>query len=337
MALVLPTQVYWFGPQAGGLGQRRPFDELPELLATPGGWVWLDVDEPGADLAELLRGPLFGCPPRAVKDSLLRNHVSRLKVGGDCLFVAAHKAHPGPRGHVHYLELDQFVSPRYLVTIHGPRNPLVPPEALLVETRDAAARVASGYWRPKSALELSHAIVALLTLNEECYVNELAERVGALEQRVMAQQEDRNPQAFLDELFQVRHVLLTIRTMTAQSSEIYARAMHLVQTDKAGTRLLADTRDQYLRLSRVTGSQLDFLLGVTEYYRARTDTKMTIAAERLAVIAAITLPVTAISSVVGMNVIVNDETQLPELAVLLAIMGALSLYLLRWARRQGWW
>ena len=34
---------------------------------------------------------------------------------------------------------------------------------------------------------------------------------------------------------------------------------------------------------------------------------MTIAAERFAVIAAITLPVTATSSVVGMNVIVNDQ------------------------------
>lgn len=337
MTTVLPTQVYWFGPQAGGLGELRPFDDLGELLSRPGGWVWLDVEEPDAQMADLLRGPLFGCPPRAVKDSLLRNHVSRLKVNGDCMFVAAHKAYPGARGHVHYLELDQFVSPRFLVTVHGPRNLLVPAEAMLVETREAAARVSTGYWRPRSPLELSHAIIALLTLNEEGFVNELAERVGALEQRVMAQEDDRNPQEFLDELFQVRHVLLTIRTMTSQSSEIYARAMHLVQADKAGTRLLADTRDQYLRLSRVTGSQLDFLLGVTDYYRARTDTKMTIAAERLAVIAAITLPVTAISSVMGMNVIVNDETHFAQLAVLLALMAGLSLYLLRWAKKQGWW
>jgi hypothetical protein len=36
---------------------------------------------------------------------------------------------------------------------------------------------------------------------------------------------------------------------------------------------------------------------------------MTIAAERLAVIAAITLPITSLSSVVGINVIVNDFTK----------------------------
>jgi magnesium transporter len=44
--------------------------------------------------------------------------------------------------------------------------------------------------------------------------------------------------------------------------------------------------------ARWTRAQMRFQQSVTEFYRARTDTKMTIAAERLAVIAAITLPIT---------------------------------------------
>jgi Mg2+ and Co2+ transporter CorA len=64
---------------------------------------------------------------------------------------------------------------------------------------------------------------------------------------------------------------------------------------------------------------------------------MTVAMERLAVIAAITLPITAIASVYGMNLIVNDETHVPQLVLVLAIMVGISLWLLRWARRQGWW
>ena len=78
-------------------------------------------------------------------------------------------------------------------------------------------------------------------------------------------------------------------------------------------------------------------MGVTEFYRARTDTKMTIAAERLAVIAAVTLPITATSSIMGMNVIVNESTHWTWLIILLAIMSAMSFVLLRWAKRQGWW
>jgi magnesium transporter len=64
---------------------------------------------------------------------------------------------------------------------------------------------------------------------------------------------------------------------------------------------------------------------------------MTIAAERLAVIAAITLPITSLSSVIGMNVIVNDSTRWIPLIILCLIMLAISLVLLRWTRKLGWW
>jgi magnesium transporter len=64
---------------------------------------------------------------------------------------------------------------------------------------------------------------------------------------------------------------------------------------------------------------------------------MTIAAERLAVIAAVTLPITSLSSVLGMNVIVNSSTHWVALSILLLIMLAMSLILLRWAHKQGWW
>jgi uncharacterized protein (DUF983 family) len=39
----------------------------------------------------------------------------------------------------------------------------------------------------------------------------------------------------------------------------------------------------------------------------------------------------------GMNVIVNDSTRWISLIVLLLIMLIMSLLLLRWAHRQGWW
>jgi Mg2+ and Co2+ transporter CorA len=59
--------------------------------------------------------------------------------------------------------------------------------------------------------------------------------------------------------------------------------------------------------------------------------------ERLAVIAAVTLPITAIASVYGMNVIVNEKTHVVQLVVVLVAMVSISFLLLRWARRQGWW
>jgi Mg2+ and Co2+ transporter CorA len=83
-------------------------------------------------------------------------------------------------------------------------------------------------------------------------------------------------------------------------------------------------------------TQKSYLQGTIEFYQARTNTKMTIAAERLAVIAAVTLPITALSSVLGMNLIVNDETHWILLTITLAIMMAMSTALLVWAKRKGW-
>jgi Mg2+ and Co2+ transporter CorA len=299
--------------------------------------LWLDVPEPDDETADLLTG-VFGLHPAAVREVMERNHVPRLHVYGETLFLVLHRPQTGEHGHVHYLELDQFISASYLITCHGPRNPVVPLERLLEETDEVADKMLVGKFQPASPAAVSYRIVSMLALGEEKFVNYLAREVGLLEQRVMVHAGDSDPQGFLEELFHIRHALLTVRTMTTQSAEIYGRAIRLFGgTDKARVKALRDNKDQYDRLSRISGSQLDFLAGVTEYYRARTDTKMTIAAERLAVIAAITLPVTAISSVVGMNVIVNDATQWGWLAALLIAMTTMSLTLLRWAKRQGWW
>jgi hypothetical protein len=70
-------------------------------------------------------------------------------------------------------------------------------------------------------------------------------------------------------------------------------------------------------VAHISDAQLVFPMGVTEFCGARTDMKMTIAAERLAVIAAITLPITSLSSVMGMNVIANDSTRWISLTTLL--------------------
>jgi Mg2+ and Co2+ transporter CorA len=253
------------------------------------------------------------------------------------VFIVVHAPEIGAGGHVHYLELDQFVGDNFLVTVHGPLNPKVPLESALRETSSVAARLDSGRLHPTSPFGLTYAIVSSIARREAEMVAEIAREVGLMEQRVMADVKE-DPQEFLSELFAARHELLTIKTMAIQGSEIYRRAIKLTTfAPPEGLELMKDVLDQYETVAHISDSQLVFLMGVTEFYRARTDTKMTIAAERLAVIAAITLPITSLSSVVGMNVIVNDQTHWGWLALLLLAMLIMSLILLRWAHKQGWW
>ena len=310
--------------------------ELEALLHRTDGFLWLDIPE-WSDEAEALLAGEFHFHPIAIAESRNRNHIPRLHVYPHHLFIVVHAPEVGERGHVHYLELDQFVGETFLVTVHGPLNPIVPLEAAMRETNAVATRLESGRLHPTSPFGLTYAIVSSIARREAEMVAEIARDVGLLEQRVMAEV-DEEPQKFLSQLFAARHELLTIKTMASQGSDIYRRAIKLSTfAPPEGLDLMKDVLDQYETVAHISDAQLVFLMGVTEFYRARTDTKMTIAAERLAVIAAITLPITSLSSVLGMNVIVNESTRWIPLTILLLIMLIISLTLLRWAHKQGWW
>jgi magnesium transporter len=310
--------------------------ELPGLLKRSDGFLWLDIPQ-WSDDAEVILANEFQFHPMAIAKNKNRNHIPRVHAYPDHVFIVVHAPEIGTGGHVHYLELDQFIGENLLVTVHGPLNPKVALELALRETEAVAARLDSGRLRLTSPFGLTYAIVSAIARREVEMVAEIAREVGLLEQRVMAD-EDEDPQQFLNKLFAVRHELLTIKTMAEQGSEIYRRAIRLTTfAPPDGLELMKDLLDQYETVAHISDSQLVFLMGVTEFYRARTDTKMTIAAERLAVIAAITLPITSLSSVMGMNVIVNESTHWVTLGILLLIMLVISLVLLRWARKQGWW
>jgi Mg2+ and Co2+ transporter CorA len=318
--------------------QRRSPDELDALLSDVSagrGVVWVDVPAWDHEAADVLTSR-FGIHPRAAGDCAKRNPVPKVHLYRDHLFVVLHSPERGARGHVHYVELDQFIGPGWYITVHGPLNPNVAPQAARVETGAVTRRLLDGRFRPTTAHELSFAVVSALTARLRDYLSALTEEVWTLERQVTAGHHG-DAEEFLEELFQVRHGLLTVRTMAALSREVYGRTAALPAVGDGPRPLLADGEDQFRRIAQMGDAQREYLQGVIEFYQTRTNTKMTIAAERLAVIAAVTLPVTAVSSVMGMNVIVNDSTHVGWLAGLLVFMSAMSVAMLVWAHRQGWW
>jgi magnesium transporter len=316
--------------------ERRTVEELPDLLKDRHGLVWVDIAKVDAEAHRVL-SEVFEFHPLAIQDCENRNHVPKVHVYTDHVFVALHSPELGKGGQVHHLELDQFVGPGYLVTVHGPLDPEVFPELAFRETNAVRKRIEAGRFRPKLAYELSHGIVSAMTRHQEGFVGILALEVGLLEQRVMGEEHE-DPEQFLEELFRARHGLIAVRTMAALSREIYGRMASLTRFVPADALpMVEDIADQFGRIKGMADGETAFLQAVIGFHESRTNTKMTIAAERLAVIAAVTLPITALSSIYGMNVIVNEKTHYVQLAVVLAIMLAMSLALLRWARQQGWW
>jgi magnesium transporter len=317
-----------------GVEQRDPA-ELPDLLKKDD-LVWVDIPTCDGEATRILR-EVIGFHPLAVRDAAERNRVPRVHAYRDHLLLILHAPELGEVGHVHYVELDQFVGPHYLVTVHGPVNPKVAPDVPLRETREVLRRSEAGKFMPTSAWDLSHAIVSALAHTQEKFIEEVTRDVWSLEQRVTAGHLG-NPEEFLEELFRTRHGLVAVRTMAALGNEVYGRIIALGRfVAQDDLRFLEDNVDQFERIRSLAEGERDYLQGVIEFYRTRTETKMTVAAERLAVIAVVTLPITALSSILGMNIIVNARTDPIFVAAVLTVMIGISAWLLRWAKQQGWW
>jgi magnesium transporter len=138
--------------------------------------------------------------------------VPKVRASRDHLLVILHAPELGTGGHVHHVELDQFIGPRYVVTVHGPVNPAVTPEAALRETRAVLGRIQAGRLHPRSAFELSYAIVSALAQGQEGFVETVTRQVWPLEQRVTSGHLG-DPEEFLEELFGTRHGLLAVSNM----------------------------------------------------------------------------------------------------------------------------
>lgn len=311
-------------------------DEVPALLAGGTGVVWVDI-ACCDDEAETLLRDVFGFHPLAVADCMRRTPIPKVHAYADHAFVVLHAPEPGSGGHMHYLELDQFVGAGFLVTVHGPVNPEVDARTALEETAAVRERLAVGRAGATTGPELSAAIVGALVRRLLRRLEELTTQVWELERTVTAGHFG-NAEEFLERMFRVRHGLMTVATMAMLDREVYGRIARLPGFGKTRDRdVAADVVDQLGRIAAMADGQKTYIEGVIAFYRTRTDTKMTIAAERLAVIAGVTLPVTALSSVMGMNVIVSDHTEWVPLAILLAVMLVMSAMMLAWARRRGWW
>jgi Mg2+ and Co2+ transporter CorA len=318
--------------------ESRDLSDLPKLLEREDGFLWLDIPDCD-DAAAAVLTDTFHFHPHAVRDCREKRRIPKVHTYSDHVLLILHTLEFEEEGWGHLVELDQFVGDRYFVTVHGPLNPHVPPEAAVRETGAVLRRMVAGTFRPKMPVELGHAVVSAMVLGLEQRLSTIADRV-AVHERSVVHDDKREPQEVIEQLYGLRHQLLMIRTTASLSREVYAGRRTMARSTGASPERLAiieDIIDQYEHLSSLCDAEKDFLDQVLAFHDARTVTKMNVAMERLALIAAVLLPVTAISGIYGMNVIVNGRTDFAHVGAVLLLMGVIVALMLRWAKRQGWW
>jgi magnesium transporter len=140
--------------------QQHPVGELKRLLARDHGFVWVDIPVCNEQAARVL-SEVFGFHSLAIRACIERNAVPKVRAYPDHVFVVQHAPELGEGGHVHHVELDQFIGARFVVTVHGPVNPAVTRQVWPLEQRVTSGQLGDPEQFLEELFGARHALLAV--------------------------------------------------------------------------------------------------------------------------------------------------------------------------------
>jgi magnesium transporter len=310
--------------------------DVPALLAREGGFLWVDIEAFDPEAATLLADG-FHFHPLSVRACQERVPLPKIHAYADHFFVVLHGVEPGEGTRLRVVGLYLFISQRYLVTVHGPAEEGTHSDLITDDVRSVLGRLESGRLRPKLPGELAHAIVIGLARRLEQLLEGLAAQIADLERLVMTD-DARRHDALLEQMFKVRHQLLTLRTIATQSREAHARMAALIRAAAPATAFwVDDLLDAFDRLRNLCDGQKELLQEVLDFYQTRIANDLSKFVKRLTSVGAILVTDTLIAGIYGMNF-----KNMPELdwrygyPTALGVMLVVSLILVVFFRRRDW-
>jgi magnesium transporter len=318
----------------GTLSHDLTPDQLRQALARPGGTLWLDLDsspEAQQQLAALLGG-LFGFHPLALDDAFRESHVPRVDDWHDYLYVVLHAAGRPADGLLQTHEVDVFLGPNYLVTVHeGPVGPL---EHLWGQCRQGGGeRLAAGPDR------LLYALADAVAADYLAAVEGLDDDIEHVEQAVFRRPGPR----LVARLFRVRRSLVRLRRVLGSLREVMNRlARDDFKVVAAASRVyFRDAYDHLVRLYDIVEGLRDMAAGALESYLSVTSNRLNEVMRTLTVVTVLFLPMNFLVGFFGMNFFGESlSVGVPVPARLLfwlclGLMAATPAAMFWWMARRG--
>ena len=199
--------------------EQIPDGELRVYAGRTDGVTWVHLnydDEPGmATLVDMIK-------PRKtdLRDVSTRSPVPKLHLYPDHHFSAISGLARGSDGLLHFQPLKTFLTPQVLWTVFGPATASLTPTAINADLELVREELADHEVCPTTAFELITVIRRVMMQGQEDLIAAGARRIADLEGRVM-ETDPVTAEAVLQDLFELRHDLQTIRINAAQAYELY--------------------------------------------------------------------------------------------------------------------
>lgn len=313
--------------------------EIPDAAARDGGTLWLDFDHTDEDSMGLL-GELIDVRPSDIEECHNRSPVPKMRFYADHHFSAINGLARGSDGRLYFVPLKLFLTPKALITVHGPTSSSLTSEIARRELTAVRQRVDSGQLRPASSFELVGAIRSEEMRTHEDLITESSTRIAQLE-RDVSQKDPVKAEALLQDLFDLRHDLEAIRTSAAQAAESFANLIEtmelqegLMQTD---LRRVRSSQQGFRHLQHMADLEREYLQEMIDLFQTRVSTELNRFVRKVTAWGSIGIAWTVIVGLYGMNF-----TYMPELGwrwgypAVLLVMLIVGVLLVLLFRRRGW-
>ncbi|WP_210366473.1 magnesium/cobalt transporter CorA [Bacillus sp. REN3] len=293
------------------------------LMAGDFRWYWIDFTSPSDEELRYLKEPLE-FHPLSIEDCIHTLQRPKLDYYDDYHFFVAHSLNP------HSLqkeEVDLFLGSCYIVTFHHHANQEIDDVWKRLELAKSPAE-----WDP--SLVLYHVLDKIvdnyfpLIYKIEDILNEIDENSSG-----------RSMEALLEDLFDTRHDLLSLRhTITPMRDLVYRMInSHRLSGILARKEYFADIHDHLLKLSEMAEASRELTADIRDSYLSMNSHETNRVMKVLTVITTIFMPLTFIAGIYGMNF-----ENMPELRWHFGYFGALSVMFIigismfLWFRKKGW-
>lgn len=316
------TVVRWLG--ADGSVQTGDESTLDTAMASAV-WVWVDVTGPTSESLGML-SDRFGLHPLAIEDVMHSQRRAKVDMYPDSLFIAWLTPYRRSGDTITSHELDIFLAEKYLITMHKRESPSV------FAVAEQAVRTLSG--GPDWTL---HALIDQLVDSTLSLVDAIGEDLNSIEDRMLE-----NPrQEDLVGLHSLRRQLVRLhRIVSPERDAVRAigRERNLVSED--AYRYFADVGDHLARVQDSIETYQDVAASVMDLYLSAQNNRMNEIMKQLTVVATIFMPLTLLSGIYGMNVVLGMWPPINRVWSFPAVVGFMffiALTMAAYFRKKNWW
>ncbi|KEF36815.1 magnesium Mg(2+) and cobalt Co(2+) transport protein CorA [Schinkia azotoformans MEV2011] len=303
--------------------KKVTYTNLDELDITLYKWCWIDFNMPTHEEIDELHN-YFHFHPLAIEDCVHRLQRPKLDYYDDFTFFVTHVINSDDFTKE---EINFFVGSNFVVSFHYQNFNQINQ----VWNRLISTDIIKDWDQYHCFYEVLDKIVDQyfpIIYKIEDVLNEIEDNT-----------ENKSMDILLDELFDIRHQLLTLRHTVNPMRDLLYRMLNSQHLEgiKRKVPYFSDIYDHLLKLSEMVDSNREITMDIRDSYISVNSHQANQVMKILTIITSIFAPLTFIAGIYGMNF-----EYMPELTmkygyfISLGLMGIIALLMFFWFKRKGW-